>query len=120
MSIESLVVLFSLPKTMVVIAALSVINLSITGVEVILDLATKKEIIAFGTQKGDAYKIIEETSNSYFEYDQVDINSLIEKILSIYEDWKSGKESENKGDFESYSRENLTRQLVSILEEITS
>ena len=43
MSIESLVVLFSLPKTMVVIAALSVINLSITGVEVILDLATKKE-----------------------------------------------------------------------------
>ncbi len=83
-------------------------------------LATQKPIIAFGPHKGDAYQIMEETSNSYFEYDQVDIISLKENILSIYEDWKSGKESENKEDIESYSRENLSRQLVSILEEITS
>lgn len=83
-------------------------------------LATQKAIIAFGPQRGDAYKIMEETSNSYFEYDQVDINSLKDEILTIYKNWKTNEYSENIEDIKKYSRRNLTRQLANILEEITS
>ncbi|AZA51673.1 glycosyl transferase family 1 [Chryseobacterium sp. G0201] len=78
-------------------------------------LATGKQIISFGPDKADVSKILNETNaGKHFSYD--DSETIKSFILEKFELWKSGNLLENNQNIEQFSRKNLTKKLVDILD----
>lgn len=80
-------------------------------------LATGKQIISFGPKAADVETILEKTkAGKHFDYSE---NLEIEAfIFSLYEDWKSGKSTENSADINEFSRRELTKKLTDKLESL--
>lgn len=78
-------------------------------------LATGKQIISFGPSQADVSKILNETNaGKHFSYD--DSETIKSFILEKFELWKSGNLLENNQNIEQFSRKNLTKKLVDILD----
>ncbi|MFI5172098.1 MAG: glycosyltransferase [Chitinophagales bacterium] len=80
-------------------------------------LAAHRPILAIGNSKGDAAKIIRETNSGVFaELDNED--DIREKLLSLYNKYKSGNLIfENKG-IDIYSRKENARQFAALLDSL--
>lgn len=80
-------------------------------------LATQSPILGIGPPNGDASDIIKEcNSGKMFDYtDQAGILNFLNSILTI---WKKDPSQVGKGNnnFKKYSRKNLTRQLITIMD----
>lgn len=77
-------------------------------------LATGKTILSFGPKGADVEKILAETkAGKHFGYD--DKKMLKNFILEVFENWKSGKLNINTENIEQFSRKNLTRKLVDLM-----
>jgi len=78
-------------------------------------LATGKQIISFGPDQADVSKILNEThAGKHFGYQ--DSESIKIFILEKFELWKNGNLLENTQNIEQFSRKNLTKKLVEILD----
>ncbi len=78
-------------------------------------LATGKQIISFGPADADVSKILDETkAGKHFSYS--DSEKIKDFILEKFELWKNGNLIENTQNIEQFSRKNLTKKLVEILE----
>lgn len=78
-------------------------------------LATGKQIISFGPDKADVSKILEDTqAGRHFSYQ--DSEAIQTFILEKFELWKNGNLLENTQNIEQFSRRNLTKKLVEILD----
>ena len=78
-------------------------------------LQTGNTILSFGPKDADAEKILNETnSGKHFSYQDSEI--LKEFILEKYREWKSGNHDFVEKDISQYSRRNLTKKLVEVLE----
>lgn len=77
-------------------------------------LAAKRNILAMGTTSGDAGQIILNTkAGAICEYD--DVNAIKNALSSFFSDFKNGKFPASQS-VEAYSRMNLTKQLVELME----
>ncbi|SDF54054.1 glycosyltransferase [Epilithonimonas hungarica] len=80
-------------------------------------LATGKQIISFGPKDADVETILNKTkAGKHFDY-QSNLG-IREFISSLYEDWKSGKSIQNEANINEFSRKELTKKLVELLDEI--
>ncbi|MDP9954923.1 glycosyltransferase involved in cell wall biosynthesis [Epilithonimonas hungarica] len=80
-------------------------------------LATGKQIISFGPKDADVETILNKTkAGKHFDY-QSNLG-ILEFISSLYEDWKSGKSIQNEANINEFSRKELTKKLVELLDEI--
>ncbi|MET3536316.1 glycosyltransferase family protein [Chryseobacterium limigenitum] len=78
-------------------------------------LATGKQIISFGPDQADVSKILNEThAGKHFSYQ--DSETIKSFILEKFELWKNGNLLENSQNIEQFSRKNLTKKLVEILD----
>lgn len=78
-------------------------------------LATGKQIISFGPDQADVSKILNEThAGKHFSYK--DSETIKHFILEKFELWKNGNLLENNQNIEQFSRKNLTKKLVDILD----
>ncbi|MFC3161101.1 Glycosyltransferase involved in cell wall bisynthesis [Chryseobacterium arachidis] len=78
-------------------------------------LATGKQIISFGPNDADVSKILDETkAGKHFSYQ--DSESIKKFVLEKFELWKNGNLLENTQNIEQFSRKNLTKKLVEILD----
>jgi hypothetical protein len=78
-------------------------------------LATGKQIISFGPDEADVTKILDETkAGKHFSYNDSDL--IKGYILEKFELWKNGNLLENTQNIEQFSRRNLTKKLVEILD----
>ncbi|WP_415328365.1 glycosyl transferase family 1 [Chryseobacterium sp. MMS23-Vi53] len=78
-------------------------------------LATGKQIISFGPNDADVAKILDETqAGKHFSYE--DSEKIKEFILEKFDLWKNGNLVENVQNIEQFSRKNLTKKLVEILD----
>ncbi|MFN4075705.1 MAG: glycosyl transferase family 1 [Cloacibacterium sp.] len=79
-------------------------------------LATGKTILSFGPKDADVEKILIETkAGKHFGYDEKE--NLKKFILESYENWKSGTLNQNAENIEQFSRKNLTKKLVDLMNE---
>lgn len=80
-------------------------------------LATGKTILSFGPKDADVEKILNETkAGKHFGYDEKD--HLKQFILEVYHLWKSGNLETNAKNIEQFSRKNLTKNLVDLLNQL--
>jgi glycosyltransferase involved in cell wall biosynthesis len=78
-------------------------------------LQTGNTILSFGPKEADVEKILSEThSGKHFSYK--DSENLEAFILEQYDLWNTGKFSSSERNIEQYSRRNLTKKLVEVLE----
>jgi glycosyltransferase involved in cell wall biosynthesis len=78
-------------------------------------LQTGNTILSFGPKEADVEKILDETnSGKHFSFE--DSEYLKQFILEKYEEWKSGETSLIERNISQYSRRNLTKKLVEVLE----
>lgn len=78
-------------------------------------LQTGNTILSFGPKNADVEKILNETnSGKHFSFE--DSENLKQFILEKYEEWKSGETSLIERNISQYSRRNLTKKLVEVLE----
>jgi glycosyltransferase involved in cell wall biosynthesis len=79
-------------------------------------LATENYILGIGPENGEAAKILKQTGcGNMFPYD-TDITSAIEERYHLW--LKQEKPEVNKTEIEKFSRENQTKQLVKIFEQV--
>ena len=79
-------------------------------------LATGKTILSFGPNDADVEKILNETNaGKHFGYDEKE--NLRQFILEAYNNWKSGNLNQNAENIEQFSRKNLTKKLVDLMNE---
>ena len=80
-------------------------------------LATGKQIISFGPKDADVETILDKTkAGKHFDYsDNVEI---LDFILSLYQDWKSGKSIQNSANINEFSRKELTQKLAQLLTDL--
>lgn len=79
-------------------------------------LATGKTILSFGPKDADVEKILNETkAGKHFGYDEKE--NLKKFILESYENWKSGTLNQIAENIEQFSRKNLTKKLVDLMNE---
>lgn len=79
-------------------------------------LATGKTILSFGPKEADVEKILTETkAGKHFGYDEKE--NLKPYILESYHNWKSGNLQNNAENIEQFSRKNLTKKLVDLLDQ---
>jgi hypothetical protein len=79
-------------------------------------LASGNPILAIGPTAGDAADVLKLTkSGKIYEHD--DVEGIKINILDGYEDWKNGI-SQDVGNVTSFTRKNLTEQLIKILESL--
>jgi hypothetical protein len=77
-------------------------------------LATGKTILSFGPKDADVEKILEETkAGKHFGYEEK--ANLKQFILNSYQIWKSGNINQNAENIDQFSRKNLTKKLVDLL-----
>jgi len=79
-------------------------------------LAAGRPILAIGPVDGDAAQIINDTKAGKIS-GFGDNNRLKNNILDLYHDYKMGKTQIGAVDFSEYSRKNLTKKLVELLNE---
>ncbi|GGP06222.1 glycosyl transferase family 1 [Cloacibacterium rupense] len=80
-------------------------------------LATGKTILSFGPKDADVEKILSETkAGKHFGYNEKE--SLKQFILNSYQNWKSGNIENNAENIEQFSRKNLTKNLVDLLNQL--
>ncbi len=80
-------------------------------------LATGKTILSFGPKDADVEKILNETkAGKHFDYEAKE--SLKQFILDSYQSWKSGNLENNAENIEQFSRKNLTKNLVDLLNQL--
>ena len=80
-------------------------------------LATGKTILSFGPKDADVEKILNETkAGKHFDYEAKE--SLKQFILDSYQGWKSGNLETNAKNIEQFSRKNLTKNLVDLLNQL--
>ncbi|KMQ69507.1 glycosyl transferase family 1 [Chryseobacterium sp. FH2] len=78
-------------------------------------LATGKQIISFGPNQADVSKILDETkAGRHFSYN--DSETIKDFILEKFELWKNRNLLENTQNIEQFSRRNLTKKLIEILD----
>lgn len=78
-------------------------------------LATGKQIISFGPNDADVAEILNETkAGKHFSYG--DSETIKNFILEKFELWKNGNLLENTQNIQQFSRKNLTKKLVKILD----
>jgi hypothetical protein len=78
-------------------------------------LATGKQIISFGPNDADVAEILNETkAGKHFSYS--DSETIKNFILEKFELWKNGNLLENTQNIQQFSRKNLTKKLVEILD----
>lgn len=78
-------------------------------------LQTGNTILSFGPKNADVEKILNETSSGkHFSFE--DSENLKAFILEQYNFWKTGNIEVPKRNIEQYSRRNLTKKLVEVLE----
>jgi len=77
-------------------------------------LAAGRPVLAIGPTDGDAAEIINDTKAGLIS-GFGDNNRLKNNILALYHDYKKGKLQINAGDVSKYSRKNLTKELVNLL-----
>jgi glycosyltransferase involved in cell wall biosynthesis len=80
-------------------------------------LASQKPILLIGPEKGDAAKIVHET-NSGVICGYNDHQKIKENIIHIIELKQSGQLNSASSGYLEYSRENLTKKLVEVLESL--
>jgi hypothetical protein len=79
-------------------------------------IVSNRPIIAIGPQKSDIKEILYQTNTgTYFNYQEK--NELKKQILECYINYKNYNLKSNGVGLQYYSRENLTKKLVSILED---
>ena len=79
-------------------------------------LATGKTILSFGPKDADVEKILNETkAGKHFGYEEKE--NLKKFILESYQNWKSGSLNQNAENIEQFSRKNLTKKLVDLMNE---
>lgn len=79
-------------------------------------LATGKTILSFGPKDADVEKILNETkAGKHFGYNEKE--NLRQFILESYNNWKSGNLNQNSENIEQFSRKNLTKKLVDLLDQ---
>ena len=83
-------------------------------------LAAHRPIVAIGPSDGEVAHIIEECrAGSCIDFE--DLPKLKATLLTLFEEWKSaGSCAINSGQFEQYSRKNLTEKLSQIIHSITT
>lgn len=81
-------------------------------------IAANRPILAIGDENSDAAEIIRETGTGHI-FDHNAKERIKKAIVNLYDDWKSGRDQQNNVGNERFSRESLTRDLVSLLHEIT-
>ncbi len=78
-------------------------------------LATGKQMISFGPKESDVKRILDETaSGKHFSYD--DYEAVKKFIVEKFNEWKRGEVSSSVTNIEQFSRKNLTKKLVEVLE----
>ncbi|MFW2135394.1 glycosyltransferase [Chryseobacterium sp. TY4] len=78
-------------------------------------LSTRKPILSFGPKEADVSKILNETkAGKHFDYTEID--SLKSYILQIYQLWKSGNNTSENANIETFSRRTLTKDLAEKLD----
>ena len=78
-------------------------------------LATGKQVISFGPDEADVAKILDETkAGRHFSYNDSDLIKSF--IVEKFKLWKNGNLLENTQNIEQFSRRNLTKKLVEILD----
>ncbi|SHN03034.1 glycosyltransferase family 4 protein [Polaribacter sp. KT 15] len=82
-------------------------------------LTAKRPILAIGPEKGDLATILEETNAGKIVNFDNEIK-LSEEIKSLYNDFKNNKLLVTSTDIKKYHRKELTKNLASILKNITS
>lgn len=82
-------------------------------------LTAKRPILAIGPEKGDLATILEETNAGKIVNFDNEIK-LSEEIKSLYNDFKNNKLLVTSSDIKKYHRKELTKNLASILKNITS
>lgn len=78
-------------------------------------LASGNPILAVGPTDGDAAQVLKETAAGII-HRETDQKGLVESLLKFYQDWKMGKPRQ-AGRAATYTRKNLTEQLIRCLEE---
>lgn len=76
-------------------------------------LASGNSILGIGPTHGDAAVVLKET-NAGIILERVDNDGIKDALMKFYSRWRDGNDSTQR-DVSVYSRENLTRQLVSLL-----
>lgn len=76
-------------------------------------LASGNFILGTGPTNGDAAAVLRET-NAGIILERTDHDGIKDAIMKFYDEWRGGN-SAMKRDVSGYSRENLTRQLVTLL-----
>jgi len=76
-------------------------------------LASGNSILGIGPTHGDAAIVLKET-NAGIILERVDHDGIKDALMKFYSRWRDGNDSTQR-DVSVYSRENLTRQLVSLL-----
>ncbi|KFC20387.1 glycosyl transferase family 1 [Chryseobacterium sp. FH1] len=80
-------------------------------------LATGRQIISFGPKYADVETILEKTkAGKHFDYSES--GEISDFILSLYQDWKSGKAIQNSASINEFSRKELTQKLSMKLESL--
>ncbi len=80
-------------------------------------LATEKAILSFGPDNADVSKILQKTNaGKHFGYENT--SEIKAYILETYQLWKSDSLGKSSGNIEEFSRENLTRSLAHILDQL--
>lgn len=82
-------------------------------------LTAKRPILAIGPEKGDLATILDETNAGKIVNFDNEIK-LSEEIKSLYNDFKNNKMLVTSSDIKKYHRKELTKNLASILKNITS
>ncbi|MGL6039357.1 MAG: glycosyltransferase, partial [Soonwooa sp.] len=78
-------------------------------------LSTGQPILSFGPKEADVSKILNETkAGKHFDYSEID--SLKSYILQIYQLWKSGNNTSENANIETFSRRTLTKDLAKKLD----
>jgi hypothetical protein len=77
-------------------------------------LASGKPILGIGPIDGDAADILRKT-NAGVIHERDDVEGIKLELLNYYQSWKSKSPNKTVG-IDSYSRENLTKELIKILE----
>ncbi len=82
-------------------------------------LTAKRPILAIGPEKGDLATILEETNAGKVVNFENELK-LSEEIKSLYKDYKNNKLLVSSSNIKKYHRKELTKELASILKNITS
>jgi glycosyltransferase involved in cell wall biosynthesis len=78
-------------------------------------LASGKPILGIGPVNGDAAEILNQTKAGVI-VERTDTAGIKAALLSYYQNWKEGISSKSSG-IEMYTREQLTKKLIGLLED---